>query len=225
MSRRGLLRASLALVGLFLSATLSIAGPLVQYDLTGAPGNQATQPATFTASGLTALAISRGAGLNAVAANNSFNSSGWNSLGATDYVELGFTVTGEPVFVDDFILATRSSNTGPGTIDVQVSIDGGAFTSLTTITQAPGESFKNLVLDVNLVANSSFVVRFFSANGIAANGGAIGAQGTWRLTNNLSGGVFTPVTLTGTAIPEPSTLLLGGVGLATLAGAAWRRRR
>jgi len=226
--RRFLLQ-GLAVAALLLCSTTASAGLIVQYELAGAPGDQASSPATFTAAGITALPITRGTGLTPNIGNNSLNSAGWNDLSANDFVQLGFNVTGAPWHVDQLFLATRSSATGPGFVNVNLSIDGGAFFTLITLTQG-NATFLDAILDVNQTVHTSLVVRFVAANSTAANGGVIGSAGTWRIGDYSPDGgtTFVPVQLTGavspSAVPEPSSLAICGAGLAGLA-CAWVRRR
>jgi hypothetical protein len=216
-----------AVAALLVSAAAASAGPIVQYDLFGVAGDSPSAPATFVAPDVTALDITRGPGLTPNAASNSINSRGWDDLSPDDYVQLGFT-TAVPFDVDRLILATRSSGTGPGFIDVDVSVDGGAFTTVTTLTQ-PDATFVNSIIDLDLTVTSSLVVRFFAANGTAANGGAIGAAGTFRVGNYFDGTNFFPIELSGSpvvaAVPEPAGLTLAGVGLAAAVGVRRARRR
>jgi hypothetical protein len=229
----------------FLTAAAILAGALgqgrvdadsiVEYELFGAPGNQALSAATFEAVGVDGLSITRGAGLTATAAGNAFSASGWNNLEDDDYFQLGFTVdAGYQAIVDQLIIASRSSGTGPGFVDVDVSIDGDAFVTLATIVQM-GTNFTNSILDLGgLAVTSSLTIRLMVDRDqtASANGGSIGAAGTFRIGDYLDSGVFTPITLTGsvvpaqTVVPEPSSHFLacaGGLGVAALR--ARRRRR
>lgn len=215
-----------AVAAVLVSAAVAPAGPIVQYDLFGVPGESASGPATFSAPGVTALPITRGAGLSPNAASNSINSAGFNDLAADDFVQLGFTTT-TPFAVDQLILATRSSGTGPGFVDVDVSVDGGVFTTIATLTQ-PNAQFLNSILEVDRTVTSSLVVRFSAANGTAANGGAIGAAGTFRVGNFFDGANFSPIEVNGdpapaAAVPEPASLGLAGVAAAAVVGL--RRRK
>src|SRR5262245_38522792 len=224
MSRRCFLHHGLALAALLLWSTLAPAGVIIQYELAGAPGTQASSPSTFTAPGITGLDLTRGAGLTPNAGNNSLNSAGWNDLSANDFVQLGFNVIGAPWHVDQFFLATRSSATGPGFVNVRLSVDGNPFVTLTTLTM-PNALFLDSILDVDLEVHTSLVVRFTAANNTAPNGGTIGSAGTWRISDYFDGTDFSPVRLTGEAAPEPSSLALGGLGLSILLGAVWGARR
>ena len=52
----------------------------------------------------------------------------WASASSDDYVQFGFTVgAGFSVSLDDLIIATRSSNTGPGTLQLTAIHGAGRF--------------------------------------------------------------------------------------------------
>ena len=218
----------LALAASTLTPNVAQASPisLAEWSLAGKLGTEASDPATFTASGITADNLVRGPGLTGFAGANSMNSASWSvPLAADDFVSLGFHVTGSPVLVQDFFLGTRSSATGPGFINVDISIDGGPFTTFTTLTQ-PSATFINPHLVLNQVVHSSLAVEFRAANTTAANGGTIGTAGTWRITDFFQGGVDThPVEFVGTVLPEPASMTLAVVGLAGFGVTVWRRRR
>lgn len=219
MKLQRILLAALIATGL-LCSTVARAS-LVEWDLTGVGiGADPTFPATFAAPGVTGLDITRYL-VKPNAADNSFNSTGWvdashNLVGG--YVQLGFDLTGVAQFVNTFQFATRSSATGPGLMDVNVSIDGGAFQTISQIVQ-PSATYVDLVLDIDKVVHNSLAVQFAADNNTAANGGLIGTSGTWRITDYYDG-TYHPVAFTGMATPEPSTfvvfgLALGGLGVVT----------
>ena len=196
---------------------------IVQWDTTGLAGNEATAPATAMATGVTGLDITRSSLLSPSPASNNFGSSGWTN--PAQYVQLGFDTT-ETWNVDTLRLATRSSGTGPGFMNVNVSVDGGAFTTIATITQS-GTLYNDQYLPVNEVVHSSLVVQFAPANTTSANGGTIGSSGTWRIGDYYDGQSYFSIAFSGSAVsavPEPSTLLVGGVSLVFL-GVVTRLRR
>ncbi|MDG3007602.1 PEP-CTERM sorting domain-containing protein [Paludisphaera mucosa] len=208
------------------------AGSIVEYSLTGVPGDTVAVNPTLEADHVAGMQLVRGGGLLPNTAGNSFNSRGWNTLATDDYVELGFTVdAGYVATVDQFIVATRSSSTGPGSVDVNVSVDGGAFQTLATFLQVT-DTFKNSIVDLGLTVHSSLVLRLMvdMDNPVAARGGAIGATGTFRVSDYLAGGVFSPTRLTGSvslapsAVPEPSSVLLLGGGAFGVVALRVRRR-
>ncbi len=172
------------------------------------------------AAGVTADDITRSSLLVPNAGANNYNSAGWNNAG--QYVQLGFTTT-NTWDVTGLLLATRSSATGPGLMDVNASVDGGAFTTVFQITQ-PSAMYVDELINLNLVVHSSLIIQFTPANDTAANGGTIGSAGTWRIGDNEnSSGVFSPITLSG-SVPEPSSITVLGIGLAGV-GVLTRVRR
>jgi endonuclease I len=164
---------------------------VVQYNLPGTPGNQATQPAvTPPPANITGVDMTRGAGLTPSAAGSSFSSSGFTGE-TTDYLEFGFNVaSGFQVALDKIYIGTRSSGTGPGTVGIYSSLDS-YVTPVITLTQGSG-TFVNSIVDVSslgtVTGNVRFRVRAIGTN--AAGGGTTGSAGTFRLTAYFVGGSF-----------------------------------
>ena len=194
---------------------------IAQWDLLGAPGNQAFTTGTGTAN-VTANNLTRGSGITGNAGGSSFNSAGWNDLGANDFISFGFNVApGFAVNLDSLYIGSRSSNTGPGFLGLFSSVDGFS-TNLFTFAMT-GTDFRNDQVNLsaltNLTGNVEFRVR--ALNGTSATGGAISSTGTFRLTAFFSGGAFDRnLQFTGTVVPTP-----GAAALAAIAGLVSIRRR
>lgn len=230
MNRRGFVRLALFAFVLWQGASVATADFLVGYEMAGQPGDQAFTAPTLTALGTTGANLTRGAGLTPSAGNNSMNSSGWVGPSADDFYSFGFDVdAGSIATVTTMRFATRSSNTGPGFVDVLYSLDGGAETLITTITQT-GTAFSNNLLNLltPLEVHGSLRIILRSANNTSANGGTVGAAGTLRIGDYSpdGGGSFQPISIEGRVVPvpEPSSLALCGLGAAALVLAARSRR-
>ncbi len=193
---------------------------LANWDMTGESGSQASVAGTGT--GVSALDVTRGAGLVASSASNSISASGWTGE-PTDYFSFGFTVgAGKSVNLSTLSIGTRASGTGPGTIGLYSSTDNFS-TTLATITQGNG-TFVNSVISLSSLTSLTGTVEFrlMAIGTNSANGGTTSSSGTLRITNYFdgstnSGGFF----LAGEVVPAP-----GAVALLGLAGlVAGRRRR
>ncbi|MDX2147499.1 MAG: hypothetical protein SFZ23_08240 [Planctomycetota bacterium] len=213
--------ALLAIAGLAAAAN---AQTVASWVLLGQPGNQPSVAGVGSAN-VTANPLARGAGLAGNSGSNSLNTSGWADLGANDFISLGFTVAaGYQTDLSQLYIGTRSSGTGPGFLGLFYSGDGFS-TNLFSFIQ-PDSTFVNSVIDLsalpNLTGNVEFRLR--ALNNTSANGGAISANGTFRVTAYFVNGQFdrdTQFTGTTTLIPAPGAVALMGLG-GLVAG---RRRR
>lgn len=203
-------------------ATLSItanAGIIVDWDLTGTPGNQASSAASSNAAHVSGTNLTRGTGLTASNGSDSINASGWTGE-STDYFSFGFTVdSGYQVDLSSMLMGTRSSNTGPGTVGLFYSGDG-FTTALHTFDQTPGSNVVHSVIDLSglpdLTGSTQF--RVAQIGTASANGGTTGSSGTFRIAEFFNGTNYTNLQLNGSVsafIPEPGshTLMLAGLGL------------
>ncbi|MGH9331233.1 MAG: PEP-CTERM sorting domain-containing protein, partial [Vicinamibacterales bacterium] len=156
---------------------------------------------------------------------NSINSSGWTIGAAADMNDYyGFTITPAPGFVMDLTdldFSERASSTGPTQFDVRSSLDSFAspiFSGATTIDANSRRQFDLTAAFQDLTVPVTFRIFAFQSSASA---------GTWRLgvSGEPTAAVPANLQLVGdlTAVPEPTTLLLLGSGLAALA--TWRRRR
>lgn len=212
--------ALLSIAGMASAGTSSVVTSWVNF---GQPGNQGFTPVGTEAAGVTGTVLSRGAGLTASSGSNSLAASGWSFGDATDYFSFGFTVDGgASVDLDSLWLGSRSSGTGPGQMGLYYNGDGFA-TSLYTFDQSPGSNFVNSIVDLSGLTGLTGVVEFrimMSAD-VAANGGAVGSSGTFRVGDHFDNGNFTEMRLTGDVIPAPGALAMLGLGGLV----ATRRRR
>lgn len=217
----------IAMVLVALASSATQAETLVTYLTFGQPGDQETTPGVAQVAGLTAIDMVRGAGLSPNMGNNSFNSAGWTGE-ETDFIEFGFSVdTGLFTTLDSLFIGSRSSNTGPGTIGVFTSLDG--FANEVFSIQQSGTSFTNSIIDFSGLGPivGDFTVRLIQIGTTSAGGGTTGEFGTFRVGDFFSDGEFTTLQFTGTVgvIPEPSSIVLMGLGVAGLVGVARLRRR
>jgi hypothetical protein len=224
-------------IALFVVAVLGFTGSsarsdsiLQQYEFQGQTGSERTLAPSFVAAGLTGVDFTASTALTASAGVNSMNSSGWN-LANVNY-SFGFTIQpGEAVTVDQLVLASRSSGTGPGSISLEASVDGAAPIVVASITQND-TNFNDETLKITPVtATSSLTFFFVTANQTSANGNTIGSAGTFRIGDfNPPGTTPTPFTIDGTitpvsAVPEPSALMLATIGLSVVGITARLRKR
>ncbi len=195
---------------------------ITSYTLFQEPGDQAFTPATTSAANVSGLDLTRSANLNPTAAGNSISASGWTP-DSTSYFSFGFSVdAGFVVNLDELIIATRSSNTGPGELGLFYSGDNFS-TNLHTFSQS-GTSFLNSTIDLSALTNLDGTVEFRISPiaDIRANGDPnISPNGTFRISEFFDGNDFFPVQFTGEVVPAPASAAL--LGLAGLVAA--RRRR
>jgi hypothetical protein len=195
------MKVSLLLAPALLSLTgvASAQAVIAGWDLSGAPGDQVSTPATLAASFVTGLDMARGAGINPTAANNSISANGWEDLAVDDYFTFGFTVdAGYAVDLAELQISTRSSNTGPANLALRYSVDN--FTAdLATIVNS-GTLFTDVILDLTALPALSGNVEFrlYATNNVSANGGTIGSTGTMRIARYYDGASYLPVEFRGT---------------------------
>jgi hypothetical protein len=229
-----------------LASTSVHADTLAEWATFQTAGDQATQPASNTAVGVTGYDLTRNGGLAANAGADSFNSSGWATNAEGDptvvnsgaYVELGISIqAGYVADLTSLLMGSRSSGSGPAMIGVFTSIDNFAA-PITTIDQTAttgfggtqGTGFANTVVDLSALTNvtGDFYVRFANVGGAAtattARAGEMDNESTWRIGDYLvPGDGFTVLQITGDValVPEPATLIpaiFAGLG-------AWKIRR
>ncbi|QDV42280.1 hypothetical protein Enr13x_21250 [Stieleria neptunia] len=230
--KTSLFAALVAIAACVTTATDASAVQLSAWDMFGQPGTQATTPTSSSAANITGTDMTRGAGLSTSGAGNAMSSSSWGSTAAspavdTEYFSFGFNVdTGFQVDLDELIIGTRSSNTGPGTIGVYSNQDG-FTTALATIVQQ-GSDFANSIIDLSSLTGvtGTLELRLIEIGNTQADGsGTTSNGGTFRVVDYYDGSNFVDTQLTGTvsAVPEPGAL--AGIFSLGLVGAAVGRRR
>ena len=227
-----------AVAVLGLTAGSVSADTIVGWNFQGATGNQTSTASSIAASHLTGLDVTRGSGLTPSAASNAISASGWDGTPAanpaddTQYFQFGFEVAaGYEATLNQLFIGTRSSNTGPGNLGLFTSVDGFA-TQVATFTQS-GTSYLNSVIDLSGLGpiTGTILFRIIKLDTVSANGGTVASTGTFRLTNYFDGGDTGSMRITGSVrpssgvIPEPSSIVLMGLGVVGLAGVIRLRRR
>ena len=201
---------------------------LEQYEFQGQTGSERSLAPSLVATGLGGVNFGE-LSLTPTAGANSINASGWNTPGGA--YTFGFTVnSGYVVSVDQLVMSTRSSGTGPGALSVQASIDGGAYLTVGSFTQT-GTAFKDQLLSITPLTNIGLSVAFriVAANQSSAAGGTIGSAGTFRVTDYAPTGSLTPFTIDGsltalTTVPEPASVLVLMAGALGVVGMRRRSR-
>jgi hypothetical protein len=218
-----------AFAGAALLGAPASAATLIQYDFTGAPGNQPFTVASNVADGLTGRSFTRGAGLASPSGSDSINANGFNAQ-ATDYFSFGLNLnSGFSASVNQILLGTRSSGTGPGFVNLLASVDNGAFMTIASFAQRGTNDLFQSISFGPLTALSSIEFRLTAANQTSANGGTIASGGTFRVENYAPGSTNTPVSINGNvtpllaAVPEPATWGMMILGFGVVGGAMRRR--
>lgn len=214
----------IAIAAVVAASGTASADVITSYVNFGQSGDQGASPAGTVAANVSALPLTRGAGLNANPGGNSLNSSGWDSLDSSDYVTFGFEVApGYQVDLDTLWFGSRSSNTGPGNLGVYYSVDG--FASPVYTFSQSGTDFNNSIADLSALQDlqGNIEFRIYAVDGVSAGGGTISSGGTFRVGDHYDGSNFTEFRFEGSveAVPAPASaalMALGGV-------VAGRRRR
>jgi hypothetical protein len=152
-------------------------GTLATWDLSALTGITTSAPATATASGMSAGAISRSSGLTAVSASGGINSSGWSTASTVDKT-LYYTFTVTPpakcaMAITSVYLDTLTSGNGPSSGDVGTSAD--TFTALSAFTPNTAASVSLSVTG----ETTTIEIRAYGYN-------ALLTAGTMRIRNTMT---------------------------------------
>ena len=164
--------------------------------------------------GVTGTDLTR-VGLNQVGGGgNDFNSSGWSSDATNSFLQFGFTSSNN-WNLNSLLFYGLRSDTGPTSLTIYASVNGGAFAEIDT--QNIGAALSAVTFDLNSLNNVDFATfRLFDTT--------MNAIGTLRISE---GGNFLgtsgDLVLTGVAVPEPASATF--IGALLIAGAIRARFR
>ena len=217
---------SLAVAALF-SATQASAN-ILAWDVTGtgSPLN-ATLAATTIDSGIANTPTLSRVGVLGVAAGAAYNNNNWNNAATFNegnfYVTFSLVVGASPITLDSLDYAINGSNTAPASGRWGFSINGGSFTTFDFTITNPQPAANSSINLGSAVAGAGDTVEFrwWQFGTVNVTGGTAATTGTARIANSAT--VGNDLQLNYSIIPEPSTVMLIGVGLVGLL--AFVRRR
>jgi len=200
---------------------------LTQWDLTGKTGSETQDASGNTAPHVTGLYLTRSNNLTGSLTPSSFAATGWNTAG--QYYQFGFTVAqGYKVNLNELLVATYSSGTGPGTIGVYGSTDNFAHQALLATLTQPSAAYidSQIFFDSKTTITGTYLVRLEAVGATSADGHTTTATGSFQVSNYYDGAsqTYSPVSFYGDAgtIPLPGTVWMLASGLAGLIGIRMR---
>ncbi|TGD72689.1 hypothetical protein E4634_14305 [Mangrovimicrobium sediminis] len=218
MHKTGMLCAALVLCANSQAATIAA------WSMDGQPGSQAGMAATDAAMGINAATLARGADLGAPGGSASFSSNGWGGSDSGDYLSFSISVeSGYSLQLASLEIATRASNTGPGTLGLFYSLDG--FSDPLDTFAQPGSDVVESLFDLSSLAviTGSIEFRIMEIGDTQADGsGSTSDAGTLRIVDRAAGATQFTGELQLQAVPLPASAWLFASALGAV---GWRRRR
>jgi hypothetical protein len=164
------------------SCAQAFTGVLATWTLTGQAGNQASTPATSTATGVTAGPLARSAALTAVSGANSINASGWPTTTTADTTKY-FTLTIKPPSGCNLALSSAAidvahSSTGPANGAIATSSDN--FAQQLSISTSTAQTPSLVVAG----GTTQLEIRIYGYTASSATG-TLRLQNTFSLTGSL----------------------------------------
>jgi hypothetical protein len=218
-------------VALTLTASVSNAATLLQWNTVGNAGTETSEVSVFNATGLGTSTLTLGS-VTAAANGNRFGGSGWFNTGNTaagntlaeaiagnDYIQ--FVVTPDALYgfdVTEFVFKWDRSGTGPSSVALRSSADSFAadLGSVTGMVSGGATTVRTMAISelTGLTSATTFRLYGFGATATGGTGGFDTVTGDTVPNVQLNGEIY--------AIPEPSRALLLGIGGL---GLIFRRRR
>ncbi len=207
----------LTIIGL---AAISLSGAnaqiLLQWNTFGNLGTETSEPSVFNNTNISATNLTLGGGVTPAANGNRFGGSAWwdtgdatnstlaNAIAGNDYIQ--FIVTpnaGASFSLTSFVFSWDRSNTGPTSVTLRSSIDSFA-SDIGSVTGLSASITTGNTISITGITNRNVATTFrLYGYGGTATGGTGGFDTSTNVVN---------VQLNGTAIPEPTTVALIGLG-------------
>jgi len=194
-----------ALAGADASATVVLS----ENELTGSitPSTTPYTTGISTDSNVYASGIALGGGLTGTITNNSYTAYGWakgNTLNTANNDYYTFTIdanTGYEIDYDTFVFNAQRTNPGPADLQLEYSIDGGAFQTIGGVIN-PTTTAADYTVDLSSLQNEtgSIEFRLYGYGSNNTNSGATLSLNSYSFNGDVA------------AVPEPQSLALIGVG-------------
>ena len=201
---------------------------VAEWDTSGMAGTEALRAGIGVAH-ISAVELTRGAGLAGNVGGNSMNTKGWDGTNSNDYLQFSFTVeSGFKTTLEDFWIGSKASSTGPGTIGFYSSLDN--YSNLFYSNTQNGSTNINEAIDLTGLGpiTGTFSIRLLEVGDLQADGvGATTTAGTFRVTDYYEGSPYN-IGISGTvapvsAVPVPAAAWLLGSGILGLIGLKRKR--